>query len=783
MMEQELNYWLQNVSKEGNSEGSYSYFLNADGSIRWIWPSSNSKPVFLKFYSATTLKAKCFVLAIKVVFHLKLQRFFFNKTKAPFTQLHKEFNLNNDKDWALFTGTVGINRKAIIYGTSMNNTNTFTKIALNQSSQKNIQNETQLLINIPTEISFKTPEVVQSNSRWVQIAEINRNSQSDAFTSRHIELLQELATETGSSSLLKESVFYRNLSRDVKNTRSLKDDRIPPSFVRKLNHLFQSLDLEKEVSFGLAHGDFTPWNCIINENDVHVIDWELAKENMPFGYDGLHFIIQNAILTNQQNWNAIKADLNSKLIGKLFKDQAELDNYLKLYLLHVSSYYLSVYAQQEKWHLQITWLLETWSEAISDLLRARNDVRELLIQDLFVYLNSYTYGTLKLKPNIPEQLSINSDLDIVLSKGAALQTYKKIKKNPLVKKVYQTQKSHMLNLEIWTTDNQLLSLDLIWNLRYKNWVMQDVKQVLHNASQNDYGVWNVSTKDEGEFIYQFYLLNRSNIPEAYGGQTFIKSLSSNSNIEEARKALLSILKKDKKNQGFQFLKNSLNYAIDTIRSFFQRSGYIITFSGVDGAGKSTVIEHMHTLLTKNLRKDVVLLRHRPSILPILSAWTKGKDEAEKIAASTLPRTGKNSSILSSALRFLYYYTDYLLGQFYILTKYVLRGKVVLYDRYYFDFIADPKRSNLTLPQSLAKLGYKLLLKPRFNFFLYADAETILSRKQELNHADINQLTQRYLNLFLDLESENNNQHYIPIFNTDLGKTKSTILQYLKNVAA
>ena len=107
-------------------------------------------------------------------------------------------------------------------------------------------------------------------------------------------------------------------------------------------------------------------------------------------------------------------------------------------------------------------------------------------------------------------------------------------------------------------------------------------------------------------------------------------------------------------------------------------------------------------IEKQLRMPVVVLRHRPSILPIISAYTMGKEAAEQKAASTLPRQGKNNSTLSSLLRFAYYYTDYVLGQFYIQVKYVLRGKVVVYDRYYFDFINDSKRSNISLPNWFTK---------------------------------------------------------------------------------
>ena len=124
----------------------------------------------------------------------------------------------------------------------------------------------------------------------------------------------------------------------------------------------------------------------------------------------------------------------------------------------------------------------------------------------------------------------------------------------------------------------------------------------------------------------------------------------------------------------------------------------------------------------------------------------------------------------------YYYLDYLIGQFVIYFKYILRGYVVIYDRYYFDFINDSKRSNIVLPKSITTIGYRFLLKPEFNFFLFADAKTILKRKQELNETTINELTNDYNFLFQNLQLTTNSTVYKSINNEDLETTLSNIIK-------
>ena len=226
---------------------------------------------------------------------------------------------------------------------------------------------------------------------------------------------------------------------------------------------------------------------------------------------------------------------------------------------------------------------------------------------------------------------------------------------------------------------------------------------------------------------------------------------------------------------FRFL-NTLRYLTDVIRDLIHNRGIIVTFSGVDGAGKSTILESVRQSLQMKYRQRVVVLRHRPSLLPILSSIRYGKQNAERKTTEVLPRQGKNNSKISSLFRFAYYYLDYLLGQFYIYFRYTFRGYTVLYDRYYFDFIIDSKRSNIVLPKSFLKLFYYFLFKPNVNVFLYAAPEIILSRKRELSSEDIQSLTAEYRELFDELSKGGKTKKYMVINNTDLNLTLDIVMK-------
>lgn len=180
---------------------------------------------------------------------------------------------------------------------------------------------------------------------------------------------------------------------------------------------------------------------------------------------------------------------------------------------------------------------------------------------------------------------------------------------------------------------------------------------------------------------------------------------------------------------------------------------IITFSGVDGAGKTTILREFTTLLEEKYNQKVVELRHRPSVLPILSAMKHGKKKAELKTLDVLPRTGTNESKISSFLRFSYYLTDYMLGQWVIYFRYTRKGYIVIYDRYYFDFINDPKRTNINLSKEFISKFYSVVFKPEINIFLFAPPEVILARKQEMDSKSIVELTKKYKDLFIYFEGK------------------------------
>jgi thymidylate kinase len=740
---------------------------NPDGSVRWLWNAKNQKPDFLRFYAASSIRSLVFIVTIKLVFFLRLQHFFFRKSALVVgsDEKHRLAPLVMH-DFALFTGTEGPNRKLVLYAN-----NEFVKIAISEKSRGLIENESCHLKTIKNGEFFEIPTIKIIDKGIVGLSDLGKmGKRQQHFSALHAQALLEVYNQSATvhEKLQNTSVF----AACTQYVHAKYAHKMPSHLIEKLQSIERMLADEPFI-FNWAHRDFTPWNCFVGENKIHLYDFEMAHAQLPFAFDAFHFVLQQGILVDRLAWKNIlpklkKAfDLMAPTVGL---ETDTFNKYLKAYLYINTAYHLDLYSQQNNWHEQIHWLFNTWNDALSDVLQDQAPNRVLLIADVFDFLRNEFYAAIKYPNSHPKDLDELSDVDLLTTKKTTKALLKYLRSHSLVARVKVKTQAHMVQVMVVLKSGELLALDLLWQFKRKSLVFMDVQTCLQQAVFNDFGIKTLSPTHTREYLKNFYGLNGSPIPEKYHAY-----FEDGEQITHNPKELFLLAKAMPVNKGFSGVVHNIGYVVDVLRSFFNDRGVIVTFSGVDGAGKSTIIEKTKHIVEKKMRKKVVVIRHRPSLLPILSAITQGKEKAELKAANTLPRQGQNKSLVGSLLRFGYYYVDYLIGQFYIYAKYIMRGEVVLYDRYYFDFINDGLRSNIRLPKWITKAGYTFLMAPHLNFFLYADAQIILSRKKELDEKAITELTKDYLNLFSELDAKVANS-YFPVENIQL----ETSLQFISN---
>jgi thymidylate kinase len=805
-----LDFGKAEVTREFNYK-SLNYINQPKGHMRWLYQGANLKSV-LSFYNASGRRGKLIAKAIRLCSQLGLQKLVTSGSIKIYSK--KSIKLDNSianlcTDYSIFMGTPGLQRSILVALIVKNEVTQFLKIPTNKASAQLIKHEKEAILSLRSISTplLKVPDFfLTKNSDTLLMENLQKNNsiRTDEFKTIHAQFIADNFTKNIKKTKLMNCEFWFKTKTSFELSRFYANPQLS-----KLGQLgrkvIKLIDERIDICTHWAHGDFTPWNMVITDNKIALYDWELFKDQAPALFDLFHFHYQKGILMDYSSLDTIQMQLDSTfqitvLRHLILETELDIQLYNRLYLLSTISYFIEVFEQQEI-SSQNQWQINTWSGALNKefhLLRTGKDCRQHFMLDLNNALEKIPHAYLKFDYNNLIEVPETSDLDIAIDKTGVQEVIDFCEKSPLVRRLNFRKKSFMSIFEIHLINDGFLSVDLIHQFKRKDKTMLSIKELLTGRRNSKKGVVVPNLKHDLAYTYAFYTLNDSAIPIRYHkhfskdkiqdainylnttfGTTFISLEKVFTEGKEGKKALTAALMST---ANFEKLKGKLNYIKDTINDIIYNRGFMVTFSGVDGAGKSTIIGIVKKTIEKKYRKEVVVLRHRPGILPILSAIKHGKVKAEKIAGTVLPRKGKNKSYLSSALRFAYYYLDYLIGQVYVYVKYILRGKIVVYDRYYFDFINDAKRTNIKVNKKVATALYCFVMEPKLNIFLYATVETILTRKQELNAADIYAMNQSYTSLFDALKLNSKKSRYTCIENNKLDNTVAAVLKEVAIVA-
>ena len=182
-----------------------------------------------------------------------------------------------------------------------------------------------------------------------------------------------------------------------------------------------------------------------------------------------------------------------------------------------------------------------------------------------------------------------------------------------------------------------------------------------------------------------------------------------------------------------------------LRDQVRKRGLFLSISGPDGAGKTTVIDIVIAQLEAIYGVGEITYAHfRPTVLPRLAEVGKKAHAVKTVDANYAePHRAKPSGPVGSVARLGYYWLDYFGGYLRSVRPVTKRREVMLFDRYYYDMIADSFRSRISLPMPLLRFMGGILPLPEYAFFIRVDPKEIYRRKQELTMERIVQLNERY----------------------------------------
>lgn len=188
-------------------------------------------------------------------------------------------------------------------------------------------------------------------------------------------------------------------------------------------------------------------------------------------------------------------------------------------------------------------------------------------------------------------------------------------------------------------------------------------------------------------------------------------------------------------------------------------GKIISVSGLDGSGKSTLIRQIQAFYMSD-GKNVRVLRSRPLGFPILSSLKHGKKGAEYRAGKERHFNKKPNGYFGSYLKFFYYYSDYLLGSVWLYKQKRNPNSVIIFDRYYFDYICDQQRFSLSVNKTMIYNLMKFIFIPDINIFLDAKKDQIYANRIEQSAEQIKISSNFFLDFFSQAKQGTQKRFYI-----------------------
>src|SRR6266702_2095619 len=183
-------------------------------------------------------------------------------------------------------------------------------------------------------------------------------------------------------------------------------------------------------------------------------------------------------------------------------------------------------------------------------------------------------------------------------------------------------------------------------------------------------------------------------------------------------------------------------ALYLFRRIVQPTGCWIAFMGPDGCGKSLVLSAVSQEFAPSFRS----VRHfhlRPRFI--------GRKPANR-GPVTDPHGQPPRGAVASIAKVIDLWLDYTIGYLGRILPGLIRTELVLFDRCFYDLLADSKRIRYGGPPWLLRAAARLAPGPDLVILLDASPEVLRSRKQEVPLAEVARQKAAYLDLARTLDS-------------------------------
>lgn len=197
-------------------------------------------------------------------------------------------------------------------------------------------------------------------------------------------------------------------------------------------------------------------------------------------------------------------------------------------------------------------------------------------------------------------------------------------------------------------------------------------------------------------------------------------------------------------KGLYYIKYWINQFFRTIYRIKNPVGFSVAILAPDGGGKSTIIKGVSETVSGAFH-GIDIRYIRPRFLRNIGSYNLVNPTQES-SSNPNPHDKPLNSPIKSYIRYFFYNLDYQLGTLFDINIKKIKKKLVIFDRYYYDYFVDLKRFQYNIPKWIPKVFEWSIPKPNIIFVLDAPAEVLYERKQELPIVELKRQLEEYRNL-------------------------------------
>lgn len=371
---------LEKVKRLGMKHISLHYFEGHYNTMRFAFPSSLKKPLFYRVKGEDFEYPKYKIMADDLLMSFNLHGLVArNRLEVYF----KDDNLLlSGGSFFLHSENYIFNKLASVFDFNGSDEGAVIKVSDSDLARRLIDKEANLLRGLAPILkqdSVRVPEVASYGSSLVLSNNYpNGGEMSDQLEDLHLKALTDLYEVNLNVQKVKQVLEDSSYLNTIKAFKLILAEGLHPNGISQkhveeicidLITLMNRLNGNEPVHTALYHGDFSPKNCLVKGNQLHLNNFGKCENDKPLLFDAFHYIFHHLEKDNMPKMGELDDIMkhlfrNKQLMKMIEKYNINFKLNLALFHVHYITTQIESFLKQRFVHPNVNFVLSFYRQAL-----------------------------------------------------------------------------------------------------------------------------------------------------------------------------------------------------------------------------------------------------------------------------------------------------------------------------------------------------------------------------------------------------------------------------------